>query len=65
MLYALNLFNTEDDDVYREYLTTAAPNAQELGGDLVVMGKTAAEVPVLFWSTTGCRAQRILAGTRG
>lgn len=61
MLYAVNLFDTEDDDVDREYLTTAAPNGQQLGGDLAVMGKKAAEVPVHVRGTTGCRAQRILA----
>jgi hypothetical protein len=35
MFYALNLFNVEDYATYREYLTTAGPIVQELGGDLV------------------------------
>lgn len=65
MLYALSLFNVEDYDTYRKYLTTARPIVQELGGDLVVMGKKAPEVRVRFRGTTGCRAQRRLAGVRG
>lgn len=65
MSYAPNLFDVEDYDVYRKYLMTAGSIVQELGGDLVVMGKTAPEVPVHFRGTTGCRAQRKLAGMRG
>ena len=48
MFYALNLFNVEDYATYRKYLTTAGPIVQELGGDLVVMGKKTEEVPVVL-----------------
>lgn len=65
MLCALSLFNVEDYDMFRQYLTTVGPSVQELGGDLVVMGKKAPEVRVRFRGTTGCRAQRKLAGVRG
>ncbi len=60
MFYALNLFNVESYDVYRKYLTTAGPIVQELGGDLVVMGRKTAEVPVHFPGTTEGDAQRWL-----
>lgn len=51
-VYALNLFNVANYDTYRKYLTTAGPIVQELGGDLVVMGKKTPEVPVYFPGTT-------------
>lgn len=60
MIYALNLFNVADYDTYRKYLTTAGPIVQELGGDLVVMGKKTDEVPVHFPGTTEGGAQRWL-----
>jgi uncharacterized protein (DUF1330 family) len=60
MFYALNLFNVEDHATYRKYLTTAGPIVQELGGDLVVMGKKTEEVPVHFPGTTEGGAQRWL-----
>ena len=64
MLYLLNLFEVRDYDVYRKYHTTAGLIVQELGDDLVIMGKKAPEVPVHFQGT-GCRAQRKLAGVSG
>lgn len=60
MFYALNLFNVEDYDTYRTYLTTAGPIVQELGGDLVVMGKKTDEVPIYFPGTTEGGSQRWL-----
>ena len=45
MFYALNLFNIEDIETYRDYLTTAGPIVQELGGDLVVMGRRRTRFP--------------------
>jgi uncharacterized protein (DUF1330 family) len=60
MFYALNLFNVEDYATYRQYLTTAGPIVQELGGDLVVMGRKTDEVPVYFPGTTEGGAQRWL-----
>jgi hypothetical protein len=64
-LYVLSVFYVGNYDVYRKYLTTASPIVQELGGDLVVMGKKAAEVRIRFRGTTWCRAQRKLAGMPG
>ena len=60
MFYALNLFNVQDYATYRKYLTTAGPIVQELGGNLVVMGKKTEEVPVYFPGTTEGGAQRWL-----
>lgn len=65
MLYALNVFDARDDDVDHRYLTTAGPDGQELGGDIVVMGKKTAQVPAHALRATGCRAQHIPAGARG
>jgi len=62
MDYVLNLFDGENYDMYR---TSAGPIVQQLGGDLVVMGKKTPEVPVHFPVTTECGAQRMLAGVRG
>ena len=58
MFYALNLFDLKDEAVYRKYLTTAGPIVQELGGDLVVMGRRTPEVPVNFPGTTVGGGQR-------
>lgn len=51
MFYALNLFDLKDEAVYRQYLKTAGPIVQELGGDLVVMGRRTPDVPVHFPGT--------------
>ena len=58
MFYALNLFDLKDEAVYRKYLTTAGPIVQELGGDLVVMGRRTPDVPVKFPGTTIGGGQR-------
>ena len=58
MFYALNLFDLKDEAVYRKYLTTAGPIVQELGGDLVVMGRRTPDVPVNFPGTTIGGGQR-------
>lgn len=60
MFYALNLFDLKDEAVYRKYLKTGGPIVQELGGDLVVMGRRTPEVPVKFPSTTIGGGQRWL-----
>lgn len=59
MAYVPNLFDVEDYGVHREYLMTAGS-----GGDLVVMSRTAPEVPAHIRRTIGCRAERKLAGIR-
>jgi uncharacterized protein (DUF1330 family) len=58
MFYALNLFDLKDEAIYRKYLTTAGPIVQELGGDLVVMGRRTPDVPVNFPGTTIGGGQR-------
>ena len=60
MPYALNLLDLKDEDVYRKYLRTAGPIVQELGGDLVVIGRRTPEVPVHFPGTTIGGGQRWL-----
>jgi hypothetical protein len=50
----------KDEDVYRKYLRTAGLIVQELGGDLVVMGRRTPEVPVHFPGTTIGGGQRWL-----
>ena len=59
MFYALNLFNLEDYDTYTKYLKTAGPIVQELGGDLVVMGRKV-DPPMHFPGSTEGGAQRWL-----
>jgi hypothetical protein len=55
MFYALNLFDLKDEAVYRKYLTRAGQIVQELGGDLVVMGRRA---PPFEWRPTSGGPER-------
>ena len=58
MLYALNLFNLDNEELYRRYLRVAGPVVRELGGDLVVMGRLLDEHPMFMPGSTLGGAQR-------
>lgn len=58
MLYALNLFDIEDKEMYREYMRIAGPVVQELGGELIVMGRLADDHPMIMPGTTFGGSQR-------
>ena len=58
MLYALNLFNLDDVEMYRRYLRVAGPVVKELGGDLIVMGRLLDEHPMIMPGSTLGGAQR-------
>lgn len=52
MYYALNLFDVDSYERYREYLDQAGPVVREVGGEVIVVARKLPEVPVTFPGTT-------------
>lgn len=54
MYYALNMWNHSDADpeLYRQYLRTAAPCLDDVGGKLLMIGRIVSPIPQQFEGAT-------------
>jgi len=60
MIYGLNLFDIDDIEGYREYVSLAGPVVKSLGGDLIAMGTMIEDPKLVMEGSTFGGAQRWL-----